>query len=256
MDIKGIKDSANVTLKRKGKDGVSKTVLYADYCNETSFDIKSNAVYATKKGVKKISWITSTDGILKLSAEVFDLKWIPILLGSDFKEGIQNVLTREVLTIENGKVELKDTPKDGTLELFVLGRDLISHEKELVEGQITNPDTYGITLKTIDFNSGSQPDGTKVVAFYLPTTMPNGKSFKVKASCEPSSYEIYGDTHVRDEDGIDKFFHFYVPNAKPKSELQLTMSAANVTKLDMQFDLLEGVFSSGEKGILDISVVE
>lgn len=51
LNLKAIKDSADIILRRKEKTG-TKTVLKCDYSQKTDFDIKADALFAHKKGVR------------------------------------------------------------------------------------------------------------------------------------------------------------------------------------------------------------
>lgn len=258
MNLKGIKDSANFTLKRKEAGGVKKTVLYAPYATETTISLSSDQVYVMKKNVRAIRFDTAKEGTLTATAELIDLTFLPVLLGGDWEDGIRDVITREVLTVTGGKVTLPSAPLTGTLEIFQLEDDLNSHKVEIKVGDpLTKENEYSITGLEVSLNATSQPDGTNLVVYYIPETyVGTGKHFVVESQKEPANYEIYGDTMVRDENGIDSFFHFFAPNAKPQSALELTLSADGVANISMTFDLLEGVFSDKKRGLLEFISVD
>ena len=68
INIFGIKDSANLTIKNKA-DG--KIFLYADYATVTTNDWTSENVYAKSKNVEAIRWDYGKKSTLKLSFEIF-----------------------------------------------------------------------------------------------------------------------------------------------------------------------------------------
>lgn len=85
MNIYGIKDSANVTIKKKSDGSV---FLYSDYATTSTNEWKASNVYAKSKDVNAIRWDYGREGTLKL---------ISMLVGSEFEKGSNNICTREVL---------------------------------------------------------------------------------------------------------------------------------------------------------------
>lgn len=239
FDLKGIKDAADVIVRAKASQEV---VLFADYCSETSFSFKSASDYAKRKGVKAIRWDKDKEGELKLSTEVFELKWLPILLGGSFKAGGFQITKREVLTVDKTTHKTKalaEDIKDGTLQVFVLNaKDKVSHDKKLTAGETaeTGKYKYDTVGKTIEVSTDL--DEKDLVVYYIPKTLPQGQIFKVNADDFPINYEIQGSTATRNIDGKDEPFMFLATNCKPKAEMTLNLSVDNVVKLDMTFDLL------------------
>jgi hypothetical protein len=206
-----------------------------------------------KKGVRAIRWDKNREGTLKLTAEIFDLKWLSILLGSDVVTGATGVAVREVLTVASSKVAVKDAPKAGSIAVFTLEADLMTHKKEQTAGTpVTTPDTYSIASKDITLNATSCPDGTKVAVYYLMDSTATAKKFEVKIDKYPVNYEIYLKTYIRDTDGVDRFLQVQVPNCKPKSTASISMTADNPTTLNMEFDL----FADASNNMAIFSIIE
>ena len=97
MSIYGIKDSANFTLKYKSGANKGKVFLYSDYATVATNEWTSEQVYAKSKSVNAIRWDFGRASTLKADMEIFDLKWIALLAGSDFVTGAKDILKREVL---------------------------------------------------------------------------------------------------------------------------------------------------------------
>jgi hypothetical protein len=237
-NLYGIKDSANFTLIKKS---TGKPFLYADYATTSENDWKSNRVYAMSKNVRSIAWDDERESTLNVSMELWDLKWIAMLAGSEFVEGATSMLKREVLTASaSHTITLGATPAAGSLSIFALDEDNISHLAEQTTGTpATTEDTYSIADLVVTLNTTTAPEGTKFVAYYLTNTSATAKKIQIKSTKFPENYEIYTDTMMRDLDGIDKFVQVHYFNVRPKSEFKFTFSAKDVSKLDVVFDVLK-----------------
>jgi hypothetical protein len=239
-NIYGIRDAANVEVIRKS-DG--KPYIYSDYATEVANDWKHDSVYAMSKSTKAIRWDYNKESTLKLTLEVFDLKWLTMLTGSEFVKGVTDIRIREVLTVgetSTGVASLSKTPKTGTLVMYTLDSDNISHVTELTAGTpATTENTYNITSLAVTFNTASCPDGTKVVAYYLADSEATAQTMAIKSNTFSFPVEIYMDSMIRDTDGLDKFVKMHYLNARGKGNFTLTFSANAITKLEIEFDLLK-----------------
>lgn len=242
MNIYGIKDSANVTIKRKS-DG--KVFLYADYATTSTNEWQASNVYAKSKDVNAIRWDYGREGTLKLEFEIFDLKLISMLVGSEFEKGTNNIYIREVLTVSNtNTVTLSDTPVSGNLQVFTLDEDGITNILELSDGEPeTNQDEYSIQDKVITVSSTAFKEGDKLCVYYLKSA-DQTRQLKIDANKFAENFEVIGDTYIRGTNGVDEFVQIDFLNCKPKSDFTITMDAANVTTLSIEFDLLKDTNSS------------
>lgn len=233
----GIKDAANLIVKRK-KDG--KIILSADYANVSTNEWTSDRVYANAKGVQAIAWDANKKGTFSAEMEVFDLKWLAMLAGSDFVEGVTSILVKEILTIGTGnKASITDAAKVGSLSVYLLESDLISHGDEQIAGTpATTANTYSISVKELTFHATTCPVGTKLVAYYMKDTDDKAQSLEIRFDKYPENYEIYADTMMRaKETGDDSFIQIKYANCKPKSNFTISMDVNNVTKITAEFDL-------------------
>ena len=233
-----IADSANFRLKEKATSNI---VLYTPYANQTNMEFTTEQVYAMAKGSRAVRFDYSKQGQLVCELEVFDLKWISIILGGAWSTGSVDNAKREVLTVSaSNTATLAATPTVGSLAVFKLKADNISHDTEQTAGTpATNPDEYSIATDTITFSSASCPEGTKVVVYYLIASAITAETIEIKSSEFPVSYEIIGDTMMaRKHDGVTEYVQFTCPNAKPLGNLTLSMNATgSVTNLSATFDL-------------------
>lgn len=231
----GIKDASNLTII-SNKTG--KPVLYADYCNKTDINFTSETVYAMKKGVKAIGWDKNREGTMTTEMQVYDLKWIGLLMGSDFITGTTPVNKREVVTVTGAAAELSEAPKAGSLTIFKLDSDGITQLEEQVEGTPDSTEnTYAINGKDITFNSTTFASDGKIVAYYLLDSAATAQTFTVTATDFPSGYTIIGDTTIRDNANVDTMVQFRMNNCKPKSSMSLSMNADDVTTLSIEWDI-------------------
>lgn len=232
MALYGIKDSANLTLFSK-KTG--KPVLYADYCNQTSLNMSADVVYAMKKTARAISWDTSKEGTLTTEMQVFDLRWIALLMGSlDDLTAAPSALEwakREIIEAgESGAIPaLHYEPKDATATLYKLGKDGISLGDEV------DSTDFSISGKNITITGAEE--GDKFCIFYL-TEVEKSRKFTVSGDKYPNGYRVVFDTMIRDTDQQDHFVQFDFKNLRPKSQMELTMSAEDVCTLSVEWDVL------------------
>lgn len=263
MNIYGIKDSANFFVKYKSGDNKGKTFIYSNYATVATNEWTSEQVYAKSKNVNAIRWDYNRQSTLKVDMEIFDLKWISMLFGTEFVSGDTDILKREIVTVTDGKATIEgELATKPMLEVYKLDDDGISHideftvtTEEKVEGI-----QYKIVYKTDDTNKIDYiqvdaticPDGTKLVLFYL-TNKTGAKTLTISADKFPQNYEIYADTLIRDTNGVDKFVNIHYLNVKPKSQFTLTMDAANITTLSAEFDVLK---DSGSEDMATYTIYE
>lgn len=244
MSLYGIKDASNLTII---DNGTHKPVLYADYCNKTDINFTSDSVYATAKGVKKIGWDSNREGTMSTEMQIFDLKWIALLMGSTLNAGEIDWAVREKLKSKvvssDSVIDLADVAKTGSVSLFKVGDDGVSIGDEIVAG--TSNEQFATV--TVDAD-GTTPKHTKItikgvatageyVCFYTKEGAATNKSFSVKADKFPNAYTVVGDTTIRDTAGQDQIVQFQMNNIKPKSNMELTMSADDVCTLSVEWDI-------------------
>lgn len=235
MSLYGIKDSANVTLR---DPKTRKPVLYADYCNQTSLNMSSDAVYAMKKTAKAISWDTNREGTLTMEMQVFDLKWIALLFGQSVTSSALDWAKREIVKLSAGLVlEVSETIKEDSVSLFKLGADGISLGEEIVNEAGVEPAAFDVDGNQITLASGTA--GDEYCVFYLTEKGADvGRSFTVDNEKFPQGYQATFDTMIRDTNQEDHFVQFEFYNLKPKSSLDLTLSAEDVCTLSIEWDVL------------------
>jgi hypothetical protein len=233
----GIKDAANMTIVSNDTD---KPVLYANYAKTSTIEFTSESVYAYNKSTKAIRWDTNREGTFRTEMEIFELKWIALLFGTSLASSTTSVWKREVLSVQAGGAgaSLSEVPKSGTLLIFKLDDDdLVSHGAEQTAGTpINQENTYSISTKALTFNATTFTQAGKVVCYYMLDGTHN--TFTVDNVSFPGGYKIYADSAIRGTDQVDTYVQYQLLNAKPKSNVSLTMDTDNVCRLTIEWDLL------------------
>jgi hypothetical protein len=236
MALYGIKDCANLTLFDKATGQPS---LFSDYANVSTNDWKSDRVYANSKGTRSIAWDHNRQGTLQVEMEIFDLKWLAVVAGSEITEGEQNVAKRQVVTVgADKKATLSGTPVAGSVQVIKVGEDEIEHIGEPLAEVTSAPAgaQFMVTASEITFASDAIEGDTYAVYFLELTS--NVKSFEISAEKFPKSFEVVADALIREkETGVDEFVQIDFPIARPQSNFTVTMDSANPTKLSVTFDL-------------------
>lgn len=257
-----IKDAMDVFLQKRvvNADGVEvfENVLFTDYANETSIEFTAERLYAKAKGNDKIAFDYGKKSTLKMSMEVFDLSWLAILLGAETEVGAVDFTRREVLTIVDGKVTIKDKPMDGSVAIYKVGRDLKSHESGKMDASKFTVAGNEITITGLN---GSVPtvkstpvlkNGDKIVVYYLTKSALTAKTMTISANKFPTNYAITGVTSLRNEFGEDIPVQFFIPSCKPQSNFTFTMSAESCATVDATFD----VFPDASNSMMELRYIE
>ena len=232
MALYGIKDSGDLVLI---DTTTGKQVLYSDYCNQTSINMTADVVYAMKKTARAIAWDTAKEGTLTTEMQVFDLRWIALLMGSledlDGNSKTVDWSKHDAFAVDaSGKGKLNFSPKSGTITVYKLLSDGISLGAEV------KADT-GFTVSGTDITITGAKAGDRYAAFYL-TEVEHSRTFTVSGNRYPHGYKAYLYTTIRDTSNNDTFVQFEFFNIKPKAQMELTMSAEDVCTLTVEWDMM------------------
>lgn len=222
-----LKDACNVLITSRS---TNKPFLYADYLNSCSLSVSSEPVFARAKGVNKITFNGAKTGTFTMETEIFEIKYLALILGGAVSKEAGNFAKRHVGTLtEEGKITLPEVPVAGSISAFVLGRD----GKEHVEEVVVVPTVEGkdLTFAGLDESKG------KIAVYYL-TEVPEATKIKVNDDVNSESFKIEGITAIRNEFNEDELFQLRIFNAKPQTNAELTMSSENVSNFSATFDLM------------------
>lgn len=255
-----IKDAMDVFLQKRLVDESGKeyfeNVLFTDYANETSIEFTAERLYAKAKGNDKIAFDYGKKSTLKMSMEVFDLSWLAILLGAETEVGAVDFTRREILTVAEGKVTLKEAPIDGSVAIYKVGRDLKSHESDKLDkakfavagNDVTFTDVSVMSAKAVP----TIKNGDKVVVYYLTKSVLTAKTMTISANKFPTNYAVTGVTSLRNEFGEDIPVEFFIPSCKPQSNFTFTMNAESVATVEAVFD----VFPDASNNMMELRYIE
>ena len=245
MALYGIKEACNCTVKSKA---TGKPVLYTDYCTATDNVWSASRVYAMSGSTRAIAWDFGKEGTLKLDMEVFDLRALALICGEDdFTTGTTSAFKREVLKVGVGNtVTLSSAPLASSLTIFKTTSlsDTVLGKERILGTPASAPDTYSITGSTVTLNATSDPVDSFVVVYYAYTSGATAKKLTFSATKFPQSVSVVYDSMIRDNSGVDSFVQYYYDNCRPKSDITLTFSATDVTKLSIELDILKSATSN------------
>ncbi|MFI8671831.1 hypothetical protein [Bacillus paranthracis] len=236
MALYGIKDCANLTLFDKA---TGEPAIFSDYANVSTNEWKSSRVYANSKGTRSIAWDHNREGTLTVEMEVFDLKWLALLAGSEIKEGEANIAKREVVHIgATKKATLTGTPVAGSVQIVKVGADEIEHIGAPLTEVPSAPTAkqFSITGGEVTFATDAVAGETYAIYYLVLDT--KVKSFDISSDKFPKAFEVVADALIREkETATDEFVQIKFPIARPQSNFTVTMDTANPTKLNVTFDL-------------------
>lgn len=232
-----LRDSCDLSIY---SNTTNKPVLFADYAMTTSIDFSADSIYAMNKTTKAVRFDKQREGTFKTEMEIFETKWIAMLFGTSLATSAIDVFKNEVIAVNAGgatAADLTETPKSGTLFVHKIDSsgDTVLGIEQTSGNPATTENTYSLVTKKLTFNATTFSSAGYVRCFYL---VNQSKShFNVDLTSFPGGYSIYGDGIIRGTDQVDKAVQFQLFNAKPKSNLSLSMDVDNVTKLSIEWDL-------------------
>lgn len=129
MATYGMKDAANIIIVKRG---TMQPILKADYANTTSAEWKSDRVWAKKKGVNAIAWDSARTGTLTMETELFDLRLLALVAGDELHQGASEMFKNERFQLNKDRqIRLANKPLDGTVSVFKLESDGLTHEQKV-----------------------------------------------------------------------------------------------------------------------------
>lgn len=224
-----IKDALDVILSKRNSDGSKTPVLNSDYCNTGSFEISSDVVKSKAKNVDMISFNVGRSGTISLEFEIYELKFLSILLGAVESSDTLQIARKEVLTVATDEVTLTDAPVADSVAVFKVKADLRSHDgEELV------PDS--VTGSVVNLVTEALTEGDKVVVYYL-FDQATTDMMKITSVDFPDAYELTGWFTVRSIMGVDEEKYLIFHNIRPQGSVSFSFDSASVATLSASFDI-------------------
>ncbi|KEK23946.1 hypothetical protein [Bacillus gaemokensis] len=236
MAIYGIKDCANITLFDKATNVPD---LFSDYANVSTNEWTSERTFAKSKGTNAIAWDSDRQSTLKVEMEVFDLKWIALVAGSEIVTGETNVAKREIVKVgSTKKASLGGAPLKGSVAVIKVGADEVEHIGQPLTEVETAPTASQFSVTGSDVTFGTDAVEGDAYAVYFLVKDTQAKVINISADKFPKAVRIVADALIREkESGKDEFIQIEYPMARPQSNFTITMSATEPTKLEITFDL-------------------
>lgn len=253
MAIYGIKDCANLTLFDLATD---KPFLFTDYANVSTNEWTSERTFATSKGTNAIAWDGNKASTLVMETEVFDLKWLALLAGTEINKETAQIAKREVVKVGADKTaSIKGSAIAGSIQVVqVSDKDEVEHIGEALEevaGEATlTVGQYKADGGTLTFDA-TAVEGTPFAVYYL-VEQSDVKVLTISADKFPKSFRVVADALIREkETGTDEFVQIEYFHAKPQGNFTLTMSATEPTSLSATFDL----FANKDKKMAEYKII-
>lgn len=221
-----IKDAAACTFYNR-KDG--KPVMYSDYLNSFSISLSEETVYAMARGSKKIAFANPKEGTVALSCEVFEPKYLSVILSADMVEGATNKAMRKVVTLgDDLTVAAKEI--DGaivdTISVFKVEDDKRTHIEE-----VSFTESAGaLTLTGVSAND-------TVVVYYM-IEMLDSKKIVVTSKSKNTNYTIEGVTTMTDEFGQEELLGIRINNCRPQGNVEINLTSDAVVSLESTWDMM------------------
>ena len=239
----GIKEVADVTIYKIGKDGTETPFLFLDTLKVSTLEQTAEQVDARggKGNPKLITWDYGKEINVTLEDALYSPASMALMWG-----GEQGAWTATTATLRKSFNFVATASASGP-STYVDGLGKTWN----VQGYY-NVDATGARVKATNLEKGN---------LYIAdcTASVEQKSLKIEADDFPGTYKIVGDTYARDRDtGEDEYFQFVIPRAKMSAEQTLTLEAEgdpttfnlNLTVLRPQtghmIELIQYNFPAGE----------
>ena len=101
-----------------------KVFLPIDFANVTTTDFTANRVFAKggQGAPNRVGFDGERAGTLKVDTQIMPVKLFALLSGQDIGK-VAKIMKREVLTATSDGIELSETPKAGTVQVFAVSDD-------------------------------------------------------------------------------------------------------------------------------------
>lgn len=226
-----LKDACNTFIYERT---TGKPFLYADYLNSASLSIEGDTVFAKAKGMNKIAFEGSKSATFTMETEIFEFKYLALLLGGRMTKGTSDISKRHVATIgADLSVTLPGKALANSICAFKVDKDGKTHKSEI--SQTPTISVSGSDTKLVWTTGVAEGD---LIAVYYLVRMNNATKINISDRINNESFKIVGITSIKDEFSVESLFQFELHNAKTQVNCELTLSAENVSSFSAKFDVL------------------
>ena len=211
-------------------------VIFFDTLKMSSMATTTQETFARggKGNAKQISWEYEREATLNIEDSLLSPKSFEVLTGMAAKTSGNVVKFRQSTVWE--EIGGKMTDKGGFFPLTASATGEIS----LAFTPSTTAANIFVYDADEDYETGKHRTGTlsgktltvpalanKKVVVYYDYVAANSEMYTISSDKFASTYELIGDTYVRNTDGVDERFQIRVPRAKIKSGFDMSFSAAD-----------------------------
>ena len=185
-----------------------KVFLPIDFANVTTTDFTANRVFAKggQGAPNRVGFDGERAGTLKVDTQIMPVKLFALLSGQDIGK-VAKIMKREVLTATTDGIELSETPKAGTVQVFAVSDDA------------------GTEISDIAYYFYDKNDGVQTVKFDSDTF--------------PRAFEIHGMMPFKTEDDEIVQCELVYYKAQPQASFSLAFqNTGDPTTVSITFDCM------------------
>lgn len=201
--------------------------MFVDFINDFTEELSSERTYATggQNGANLVGFDDAITGTVKVATQIIPIELLAMAAGNGATSGAQ-LAHREVLTAQNGKITLSNTPVSGSLWVYAADSDC--------SGEPAAKTASGKEVTVSD-----AAEGAEYIAYYLEESE-TAKRVEFKNDNTPSFYIMRGYTKLKDTEGADSLEYVVGYKLQPKRALSLTYHGkGDPISLEMEFDIME-----------------
>lgn len=216
-----------------------KVFLNIDFANVTTTELSSERVYAKggRGAPNRVGFDGERTGTLQVSTQIMPAKLFSLMSGADIATTCTSLKRESVTAGEGGSVTLADTPKEGSVQVF-----LASDEggAEVEAAQVSGTTISGLTAST------------NYVVYYFAERASGVQAIKFNADTFPKAFEIHGSMPFKTENDEIVECELVYYKAQPQPSFSLSFqNTGDPTQIDLTFDL----FANGDGDIYDMNFI-
>ena len=218
-----------------------KVFMPIDFANVTTTDFTANRVFAKggQGAPNRVGFDGERAGTLKISTQIMPVKLFSLFSGADIAKTCKS-LKKEAITADGeGNIELSETPKAGTVQLFAAGDE---GGVDLMAG--------GRSLSLSDKKISGGEANANYVAYYFIDKASGVEVVKFNAKTFPKAFEVRGYMPFKTEDDEIVKCELVYYKAQPQATFSLAFqNTGDPTSIDITLDC----FANADGDIYDMA---
>ena len=232
-----------------------------DYCENTS--VMTSAEMLDLRGgqgnYRLVSFDHTKTSTANIVANILDLSLLGKLAGDDYTLGTVTIPhDREVLSASaSNTITIAATPASGTLQIFLLNGDRDLGDEQIAGTPGSTPNKYSIAGRVVTLNSTTAPLGTKFAVYYDYEAPATTGTINVTADKFAPYFRVVGTGLATDlvTGNANVPVMFELLKAKPKNNINLTLSSTDASKMEFDLDLFNVDQDDGTKSYFKMYVL-